>query len=275
MNHLFDYWAALNTILIMMALGLVFDHKALDHHYPILARAALGYNLLLPLLAWFAIYLGTDWFSDEVLLAMLLCILCMGGTSAGAFVTRVRGSSPLAGTLIVALVALSLVSVTVLSFLGSPFAGRSTFDTLPVAQLAAYLLLITLAPFLTGISWMHHRPARAHRWHPIIDRAGSVLTLLLIIALTVRYAVEILGGPKAPLYAAALLILLFTIPPLLMERKPSLRRTLTVTTLIRNLTLVLSLLAVLPDAGMLLPTVLAFGLFMYLASGVLVFVWRK
>lgn len=270
MNPLFDFWAALNTVLIMLTLGLSFDRKAQDHHYMTLARAALGYNLLFPLAGWCLVAYATDWFSEPVLMAMMLCIVCAGGTSAGAFVSRVGGSVSLAGTLIVVLLGLSLIAVTALSF-----SGVSTFSSVPVTQLAIYLLLITLVPFLSGIVFMRLQPQYGRSWHPKIDRAGSVMTLLLVLALTVRYAIEILSGPKGPLYAAIVLVLLFVLPPLVLEQVPAQKRTIVMSTLIRNLTLVLSLLAVLPDQNTLLPTVLAFGLLMYLTCGVLMMAWRR
>lgn len=275
MNHLFDYWAALNTVLIMLGLGLAFEGRRLDFHYSVLARAVLAYNVIIPLLGWLVIGFGTTWFSDETLLAMLLCILCAGGTSAGAFVSRVNGSAPLAGTLIVVLVAFSLLSLTALSVSGLQFLGLSVFDSLPVTQLAGYLLLITLVPFLLGIAATYWYSGWSQRWFPRVDRAGSVLTLLLVVALTLRYTAEIFRGPVEPLYAAALLVMLFMLAPLTMERDRTQRRTVVLITLIRNLTLVLSLLAVLPDAATLLPTVLAFGLGMYLVAGGLMLAWRE
>lgn len=275
MNHLFDYWAALNTVLIMLGLGLAFDGRRLDLHYAVLARAILAYNVIIPLSGWLVIGFATTWFGDDVLLAMLLCILCAGGTSAGTFVSRVSGSAPLAGTLIVVLVAFSLLSLTALSVAGLQFLGLSAFDRLPVTQLAGYLLLITLVPFLLGIAVTHRYSGWSHRWLPRVDRAGSVLTLLLVIALTLRYTAEILSGPAEPLYAAVLLVMLFMLAPLAMERDRIQRRTVILITLIRNLTLVLSLMAILPDAETLLPTVLAFGLGMYLVAGGLVLAWRK
>ena len=121
---------------------------------------------------------------------------------------------------------------------------------------------------------MRYLPKRGREWHPKLNAAGSAMTLLLVIALTVRFAVEILGGPKEPIYAATILVLLFVLPPLILERTYAQKRTIVLSTLIRNLTLVLSLVAVLPDQDALLPTVLAFGLLMYLASGVLLLAWR-
>lgn len=270
MNSVFDVWAALNTVLIMLTLGLSFDRTAQDHHYTTLARAALGYNLLIPIIGWSLLGYAADGFSDPILMAMMLCIVCAGGTSVGAFVTRVGGSASLAGTLILVSLGLSLVAVTGLSF-----SGLATFSALPVTQLVSYLLLITVMPFVSGIAIMQFRPRQGAQWLPKLNAAGSGMTLLLVLALTVRYAVDILGGPKGPLYAATILVMLFVIPAWLMERNSVQRRTIVLSTLIRNLTLVLSLVAVLPEQEALLPTVLAFGLFMYLTAGGFLLVWRS
>lgn len=270
MNSLFDVWAALNTVLIMLTLGLSFERKAQDHHYTALARAALGYNLLIPIIGWSLLGYATDWFSEPILMAMMLCIVCAGGSSVGAFVTRVGGSASLAGTLILVSLGLSLVAVTGLSF-----SGLATFSALPVTQLVFYLLMITVIPFASGIAIMQFLPRHGAQWQPKLNTAGSVMTLLLVIALTVRYAVDILGGPEGPIYAATILVILFVVPALMLERNSAQKRTIVMSTLIRNLTLVLSLVAVLPDQEALLPTVLAFGLFMYLTAGVFLLAWRS
>jgi len=69
-------------------------------------------------------------------------------------------------------------------------------------------------------------------------------------------------------------VLLLVLPPLLLERQQVLRKTLVLVNLVRNLTLTLALLALMPQASALLPTVLAFGLAMYLICGWLLWRWR-
>lgn len=272
MNGIMDYWALLNTVVIMFALGLSGPPqpgaKSFAGSRWILLRSTLGYNLLIPALALVAIK-TTDLFAHETLSAMTLCIAAAGGTSAGAFVMQVKGSPALAAKLIVVLLGVSLLAVTVFSQLGWIELGA-----LSLGGLALYLLTITLAPLFIGRGFQHLYPVIAKRWQPLFDRLGSLLVILLVIALAVRYGREILSGPAEPMIAAALLVLLFVLPPLL-EPEVGWRRTLVLVTLIRNLTLVLSILAVLPQSAALLSTVLAFGLFMYLMTAMLVWYWRS
>ncbi|MFZ5603829.1 MAG: hypothetical protein ACOY7J_15365 [Pseudomonadota bacterium] len=266
MNGIMDYWALLNTLVIMFALGLSGAKSFAGAHWPLL-RSTLGYNLLIPALALIIIK-TMGWFAPETLAAMAMCIAAAGGTSAGAFVTKVKGSPVLAAKLIVLLLGVSLLAVTVFSQLGWVELG-----TLSLGGLTVYLLTITLLPLFIGRGFHRLHPVMAARWQPWFDRLGSLLVVLLVIALAVRYGREILSGPAEPMIAAALLVFLFVLPPWL-EPEPGCRRTLVLVTLIRNLTLVLSILAVLPQSATLMPTVLAFGLFMYLTTAILVWYWR-
>lgn len=268
MSGILDYWAMLNTLMIMLALGLA-DNKAEEGNSPgKLLWLVLGYNLLIPGLALIALKAFSP-FSPNALAAAALCIASAGGTSSGAFVTKAQGSTALASRLIVLALGISLLAVALFSHW-----RWITLGPLSLGGLAAYLLGITLTPLATGWLWRRVSPLTAARWQPGLERMGSVLVILLVLALALRYGREILTGPAEPLLAAVVLVVLFTVPPLL-EPVRTVRRTVALVTLIRNLTLVLSILAVLPDAAALMPTVLAFGLFMYLTAGVLLWRWRE
>lgn len=269
MNGLLDQWAMLNTIVIMFALGMAYRPEPEQHQPGVITRAAIGYNLLLPALGLMVLTSITSWFAPETLTAMSLCIAAAGGTSAGAFANKIGASATLTATLIIVSLGLSLCVITGLSLM-----QRLDFGTLSMTALCFYLLMITLTPFFIGITLAKQWPQLSPVWQPRLERTGSVLVMLLVIALTWRYGAEILSGPAEPLWAAAALVMLFVLPPLLLERQAVLKKTIVLTTLIRNLTLAISLLALMPNAALLLPTVLAFGLFMYLLSGILVFYWR-
>lgn len=267
MNGIIDYWAMLNTLVIMFTLGL--DERKNKQYSSIskLVGMALGYNLLIPAAA-LLILKALDWFSGDTLAAMALCIAASGGTSSGAFVSSVKGSSVIASQLIVLLLGISLLAMALLS--------QFTWITgaLSLSTLAVYLVLITLTPLWAGKLARRFFPIQMTRWYPRLGQLGSLLVILLVLALTLQYGRAILTGPIEPLLAALVLVILFTVPPML-ERTLVVRRTVVMVTLIRNLTLVLSILVVLPQAASLVPTVLAFGLFMYLTAGLLVWCWRS
>ncbi|OBP16562.1 hypothetical protein A5320_03965 [Rheinheimera sp. SA_1] len=269
MSVLLNYWAMVNTIVIMLALGMAYRPTAGQLHFAVIARAAIGYNFVLPALGLMLLASFTAWFSAETLTALSMCIAAAGGTSAGAFVKKSGASATfttaLTATLLIVLLGLSLGVIAVLTV-----TGKLDFGTLSLTALCGYLLLITLTPFLIGTMLARQWPLVSNLWQPRLDRTGSIMVLLLIAALAWRYGAEILGGPAEPLWAAATLVTLLVLPPLLLERQPLFKRTLVLTTLIRNLTLALSLLVIMPNAAQLLPTVLAFGLLMYLLSGLLV-----
>lgn len=266
MNALLNYWALLNTIIIMLGLGLA-EHSA-DRQSPWpLLRAAIGYNVLIPAILLIAVK-QSFWFSAETLAAMSLCIAAAGGTSAGAFVGQVQGSARLASQLIVLLVGVSLAAIALFSYL-----NWITLGAVSLPRLAMYLTAITVVPLVAGRVLRAYFPVPSARWKPQIDSAGSLLVILLVLALAIRYGREIVTGPSEPLWAALILVLMFVLPPFF-ENETSLRRTIVLITLIRNLSLVLSILALLPTRDSMMPTVMAFGLFMYVTTGVLVWRWR-
>lgn len=269
MSALLDHWALVNTMIILLALGMAYRPADGQRHFAVLTRAAIGYNFVLPALGLTLLASYTSWFTAETLTALSLCIATAGGTSAGAFVQKTGVSATptttLTATLLIVLLVLSLCVIAGLSV-----SGKLDFGTLSVTVLCCYLLLITLVPFWVGTVLARQWPSGSNIWQPWLERIGRGMVLLLIVSLAWRYGAEILSGPTEPLWAAAALVILLVLPPLLLERQPMLKRTLVLTTLIRNLTLALSLLLIMPNAAQLLPTVLAFGLLMYLLSGLLV-----
>ena len=62
--------------------------------------------------------------------------------------------------------------------------------------------------------------------------------------------------------------------PWLWQSSVEIKRSLVLTSLVRNLTLVLAMVTAMPDAQLMLPTVLAFGLLMYLTCGILFWRWH-
>lgn len=268
MNGWLDSLAMLNSILIMLALGLAWRQGDARQHTSVLLRATLGYNLLIPALG-LLLASQTSWFQHDTLLAMALCIAAGGGTSVGAFVQKTGAAPALTATLIILLQGLSLAVIA-----GLAWFGVFAFGAVSLADLAGYLLLITAAPWLAGIAVTRHWPQLSLRWQPRLERTGSALVLMLVLALLLRHGAEVLGGPAEPLWAATTLVLLLVLPPLLLERQRVLRKTLVLVNLVRNLTLTLALLALMPQASELLPTVLAFGLAMYLLCGWLLWRWR-
>lgn len=269
MKIIMDYWSVFNTIVIMLALGLAYDNgKTQVHGGTLLLRATVGYNLLIPMLV--LVFLkNISWFSSDTIAAMTLCIAAAGGTSAGAFVTHVKGSASLAAKLIVSLVGVSLAAIVLFSKLQWIVVGK-----LSLIALGMYLLAITLLPVFLGNFLRRRYEDLSIKWQPRIERVGGLLVILLVLVLAMQHGREILGGPREPLIAAFFLVVMFLVPPLF-ETDRTHRRTIVLVTLIRNLTLVLSMLAVLPQASNLIPTVLAFGLFMYVMTGMLVLRWRN
>lgn len=269
MNGIMDYWSVINTVVIMLALGLANDKgKNQGSDVAFLLRATVGYNFFIPMLA--LVFVKThSWFSADAIAAMTLCIAAAGGTSAGAFVSLVKGSASLAAKLIIALVGVSLAAIALFSKLQWIALGD-----LSLTSLGMYLLAITLIPLVLGYFLRRRYEDLSSIWQPRIERVGGLLVILLVLVLAMQYGRDILTGPSEPILAAFFLVVTFLVPPLF-EPDLTHRRTIVLVTLIRNLTLVLSMLAVLPHASNLIPTVLAFGLFMYLMTGLLVLRWRN
>ncbi|WP_416396179.1 hypothetical protein [Allohahella sp. A8] len=270
MNQLLDWWVALNTIVIMFALGAARHEENL--HEPWLSwplvRAVLGYNTLIPAGA-LAMAFSFGWFSSPVITGMALCIAAAGGSSAGAFVAAAGGSGRAASVLIVCLVGVSVAAINLFSWAGVIDLGDVSF-----LSLSAYSLAITMVPLIAGMFARYLVPEHTDRAQPYIERLGSWLVGLLILVLAGNYGYDILTGPVEPLIAAVLLGLVFAAPPM-SERAKVWMRSVVLVTLIRNLSLALSLLAILPEPEQVLPTVLAFGLCMYVMAAGLLWYWRR
>lgn len=231
------------------------------------ARGIVLYNMIIPAIALFFFHRHAV-FSNDVLVGMGLCMASAGGTSAGAFMTPVRGLPQLAGTLIIGSVLGSLFSIMLYAQIGWIPLGDLSF-----VGLGVYLLCVTVLPFVVGKTIRQRAPQWSDLWQPRIDKVGGILVLLLILVLAILYAKPILTGPAEPMVAAWVAVAIFGLPPLL-ERHAAQRRTLAVVTVIRNLTLVLSIVAVLPHASGFLPTILAYGLFQYITTGLWIWKWR-
>jgi predicted Na+-dependent transporter len=269
MNGLLDWWAAINTMIIMFSLGMSYSSNSQSSNclsWP-MARAILAYNLLIPGGVLVGVIL-LDWFSPTVITGMALCVASAGGSSAGAFVLGVRGAGTAAATLIVALAGVSLLAVACFAHWGMIKLGE-----LSLGALAGYLIALSILPLYAGRLTRSLFSNLCDKLLPILERLGSLLVFLLVVTLVFRYGAEILTGPTEPLIAALALVTTFVVPALF-ERPLYWMRTVVFVTLIRNLSLALSLLAVLPDSQHILPTVLAFGLLMYLLAGGLLWHWR-
>ena len=187
MSELLNNWAMINTIVIMLALGMVYRPAAGYLHVAILARAAIGYNFIFPALGLTMLASFTTWFSAETLMAMALCIAAAGGTSAGAFVNKVdtvvTNSVPFGAMYSATLTAkllIILLGLSVSVIAGLAVTEKLNFGALSITKLCSYLLLISLAPFLVGITLTRHRPQLSLRWQPLLERSGTVLVVLLI-----------------------------------------------------------------------------------------------
>ena len=94
MQILIDFWAMINTLVIMFALGLHQSTSQAQKPSGFVLGRILIYNTLLPSVV-LVIVSKMHLFSSGGLSAMALCIASAGGTSAGAFVKQVKGSQTL------------------------------------------------------------------------------------------------------------------------------------------------------------------------------------
>ncbi|WP_342631514.1 hypothetical protein [Marinobacter alkaliphilus] len=266
MNALSEYWAMVNTAVIMLALGM---RAPTPVNIPVagLLRAVVLYNIALPSVA-LALFYAYGVFATNTLAALSLCVAAAGGTSSGAFVGAVQGMTGLAVRLFILLLIASLIMIGAFTHLGWVPLGNGS-----LASLGFILFALTLLPLLTGKVFLALLPNVTATWQPKIEKLGSLLVILLVISLAARYGAGILSGPGEPLLAGVILTLILVLPPLL-EPDWRFRRTVTLITVVRNLSLALSLLALTSSSTAGLNTLLTFGLFMYLAAGLLVWRWK-
>jgi len=281
--------ATTNNIIIMLALGLSRPRTTSATTWSLLLRSALGYNLLVPALGLGILYFYNNYFSAETLLAMACCILATGGTSAGAIASRLGASPSLTASLLLLLPAVGLLIMAMLSVvLPSDLVDITANQiTAPVvhqmtgllAESFRYLLLITVVPFGIAKVLSARWPQLSELLQQKLEHLGGLLLIALIAALLGRYGIEVLCGSWQPLIAAIFMVGIFLLPALIFEtwlwQSPvEIKRSLALTSLVRNLTLVLVMVTATPVAQLMLPTVLAFGVLMYLTCGILFWRWH-
>lgn len=281
--------ATTNNVIIMLALGLARPSATSATKWPLLLRSALGYNLLVPAIGLGILCFYNNDFSAETLLAMACCILAAGGTSAGAIASRLGASPSLTANLLLLLPVVGLLTMAILSVvlpsILAEFAANQMASPLVhqmtslLAESFRYLLLITVAPFglakILSACW----PQLCGFLQQKLEKLGSLLLVALIAALLWRYGIDIICASWQPLTAAIFMVGIFLLPALIFEpwlwqSSVEIKRSLVLTSLVRNLTLVLAMVTAMPDAQLMLPTVLAFGLLMYLTCGVLFWRWH-
>ncbi|GAA3957082.1 hypothetical protein [Allohahella marinimesophila] len=263
-------WPAMNTVLIMFAMGLARSDTSGSVavlSWP-MARVVLGYNVVIP---WgvLLVVAARDLFSRSVVAGMALCIVSAGGSSTGASVLAARAPASSAAKLILVLGIVSLLMILALSLARIEYAEAPS-----TAFVSLYLLLLMAMPLAAGRYIRQRYPQTSGSLSSVSGRLASVSIIALIVMLAIDHGRLIILGPVEPLMAAAVLVLSFTVPAGF-EQQGAWRRVALLVTLTRNLALALSLAALLPDRAEILPTVLAFGLMMYIATGVMLLYWRS
>lgn len=253
----------------MLALGTVLDpaHVRARLRRPGALLAVLAANLLVvPVVGVLLVQAAR--LDDAVALGIVLAAASPGGGTGALLALHARGDVPTGVVLQVLLAGLSLV-VTPL-WVGAYGGGQVDVGPLVVA-----LLLLQLAPLLAGAVLRSRRPAVAERVHGWARRVADLTLVALVLGLLVTQAGTLgrIGVQALLVMAALVLVTLGTV--LLPVGDAPVRRAAAMTTAVRNLSLALLAATYAGDPALTSLAVLAYGLVMYVLSGLLVLGLRR
>lgn len=253
----------------MLALGSVLDPAEVVARLrrPTALLVVLAANLLVVPAVGIALVAAAG-LEGAVALGVVLAAASPGGGTGALLALHARGDVPTGVVLQVLLAGLSLV-ITPL-WVGAYGAGE-----VDVAPLVGALLVLQLAPLLAGAGLRSWRPGAAARVHAWARRTADVTLVALVLGLLVTQAGELgrIGVPALAVMAVLVMVTLATLR--LPVGEAPVRRAVALTTAIRNLSLALLAATYADDPGLTSLAVLAYGLVMYVLSGVAVLVLRR
>ena len=217
--------------------------------------------IALPLLT----YAGLRLAAVDAGAGLMLAAAAPGGSTGPLLAVLGRGDAAIAA---VAFVALTLVGMV--AAIGATIA----LDAAGLGAIVRASLVVTassVGPLLIGLAARRRWPARAARWQPWLARVSLVLLVATIVLLAVRHgesarAVDVAVGAIVTVVALAI--------GLVVDGRAA-RVAVAQVSAVRNLTLVLLVLAVIGAAPAETMAALAFGLAMYVVTLGAAVAWRS
>lgn len=201
----------LTLFMVMLALGLGLPPDVLSlwrSHWRLILRAELATCLLVPLLGWLLLTLvPTGAVSVDGRHAIALMAACPSAPLILRKAGKTGGDAGLAGLLQVGAALAAIVTVPLLAQLGERVFNVDGWDV-PLRQVALQVGQVQLLPLLLGLALRRRFPLQTRRLLGPLDRLANGLLLLLVIAVLVKTAPQLLNFGLANLAGLAVMAVL-------------------------------------------------------------------
>jgi BASS family bile acid:Na+ symporter len=266
------------TLIEMMAaigLGVTFvDLAGVARNGPLVARALLANYACVP-----AVTVGLLLLFDPhpmVSAGFLVLAVCPGAPYGPPFAGIARGNVPVAIGLMVILAGSSAIVAPILLYYLLPFVSESESLKIDATRIVSTLLVTQLVPLCLGVALRQARPSLAERMQKPANQISKVLNLLvvgLILATQFHLLLEI--RPRGLVGMLGLLLVSWAAGWVLGGRREDVRRTMTLTTSLRNVGVGLVIAnSAFPGTPAVTAT-LAYGLLAVLGSLLLALGWAR
>jgi|GEM_PF-548867 len=276
-DHAISLLVSVTLVVMMVALGLRVTWSELQaavRNGPVVVRTLLANYLCMPLATIGLLMLFQT--HELVAAGFLLLAVCPGAPFAPQIARLARGDISTAIGMMVILAISSVIMAPLALYVLLPLLLENAPLTFDPVRLVSNLLMLQFLPLGTGLLIRHKWPVLAGRLEIPANRASLLLNLLSVVGVVAtQYPALAAIQPRGFVGMTMLLALSLSAGWLLGGGAEPVRRSLSVTTALRNLGLSL-VIANGSFAGTPVPTaVLAYGLFSIAGTVVVASVWGR
>jgi len=263
------------VVVMMLAIGLrtePHEFRVVFERPWLLVATVLVNVVLIPLGVWGLVTVAS--LPDEVAVGLMLCAVSPGGATGPLFATQARGHVALSVASMILLAMISVVSAPptlALAFGGMSEVGSGAL----LLPMMGTLALFQLLPLVAGMALRRWFVVFADRVAGPANRVATALLLLIVAGLLVLKGDSLLELSALSLSVCVGVVLLSLGAGALVSRDGAMRRSLSLVTAVRNLSLALLLSASFYPAALTDATVLSFGLFCMVIPLAVSLAWRS
>lgn len=262
------------VVVMMVAIGLrtePHEFRAVIERRWLVVVMMLVNTVLIPLAVWGLVTAAS--LPTEVAIGLMLCAASPGGATGPLFATQARGHTALAVATMVLLAMLSVLTAppTMALVAGSSDVGSAAL----VLPMMGTLVVFQLVPLVGGMAIRRWFVTFANRVSGPANAAATVLLLLVVVGLLITKGHVLLELSGTSLAACVGMVVLCLGVGALLSRDAAMRRSLSMVTGVRNLSLALLLSASWFPDPLTDATILSFGLFCMIIPFVVAVAWRS
>jgi BASS family bile acid:Na+ symporter len=276
-DRLINILVTITLIEMMVAIGLgvtFVDLAGVARNWRQAGRAALANYVCVPA-ATVGLLLLFD-AQPMVAAGFLILAVCPGAPYGPPFTAIAKGNVAVAAGLMVILAGSSAILAPVLLYYLLPLVSRDEPLAVDAPRIVGTLLVTQLVPLCIGMGVRHWRPLLAERLRKPANLASKVLNLTAVgLILVVQFHLLTETRPRAYVGMVALLLASWAAGWLLGGPDPAIRKTLTLTTSLRNVGVGLVIATGTFAGTPAVTAALVYGLFEVLGSLLLALGWAR